>query len=118
MSIEWIQHKGKRILYVKYSDLSTDEALAQIRKATQTLVDSHDRNNLTLSDVRDAHIDQDFVDLSKAQGKISKDYTKKAAIVGVEGVRKILLKAVNMVSGNPREPFSTIEEAKDWLVKD
>ncbi len=92
--------------------------MAQIRKATQTLVDTHDRNNLTLSDVRDAHIDQEFVNLSKEQGKISKDYTKRAAILGVEGVRKILLRAVNMVSGNPREPFDTMEEAKDWLVRD
>jgi hypothetical protein len=81
-------------------------------------VDTKEKSNLTLSDLRNARIDQAFVDLSKEQGKISREYTKKAAVLGVDGVRKILLKAVNMVSGNPREPFSTMEEAKDWLVKD
>jgi len=118
MSIEWIYHKEKKILYINYSGLSSEEALAQIKKATQTLVDTKDRSNLTLSDLRNAHIDQAFMDLSKEQGKISKEYTKKAAVLGIEGVRKILLKTVNMVSGNPREPFPTMEEAKDWLVKD
>ncbi len=117
MSVEWITHKGKQILYIKYSGLSYSEQLAQIERATQMLVDTNLHDNLTLSDVRDSHINQDFVDLAKAKGKISAPYTKKAAIIGIEGVRRFLLDVVNKVSGNKRVPFSTIEEAKDWLVQ-
>jgi hypothetical protein len=118
MSIEWIDHKGKKILYINYMGLSSAERLAQIEKAAQTLVDTGKKDNLTLSDLRDTLVDQEFVDLSKAKGKISGQYTKKAAVLGIEGMKKILLKAVNAFSGNPREPFSTIEEAKEWLTKD
>jgi hypothetical protein len=42
---------------------------------------------------------------------------KKAAIIGIDGIRQLLLKVVNSVSGNPRVPFSTIAEAKDWMAK-
>ena len=118
MSIEWIDHKGKKILYINYSGLTKGEEIDQIEKATQILIDTKSKENLTLSDLRKALVDQDFVEKSKEKGKISKDYTKKAAVLGIDGVRKILLKAVNAFSGNPREPFSTMEDAKDWLVKD
>ncbi len=116
MSVEWIDHKGKKILYIKYTGLSPEQQLAQIEKATKTLVDTGKKDNLTLTDVREINVTQDFLDLAKVQGKISGPVTQKAAIVGIEGIRKILLKAVNTVSGNPREPFATVEEAKDWLV--
>lgn len=117
MSIEWITHKGKKILYIKYSGLSESEELEQVRRATQILVDTKSTGNLTLTDVTNSRINQDFVDLAKEKGKISAPYTKKAAIVGIEGVRRFLLEVVNKVSGNKRVPFSTIEEAKDWLVQ-
>ncbi len=118
MSIEWIDHKGKKILYINYAGLTPKEELDQIEKATQMLVDTKIKENLTLSDLRGALIDKEFMDSSQEHGKISRNYTRKAAVLGVEGVRKILLRAVNSFSGNPREPFSTIEEAMDWLVKD
>ncbi len=116
--MEWITHKGKRILYIDYGGLSQEEELKQIDEATKTLVETNDKNNLTLSDLSRALITQEFVTMSKEKGKISRNFTKKAAVVGVEGVRKILLRAVNTVSGNPRVPFSTVEEAKDWLVRE
>ena len=118
MSIEWIEHKGKKILYINYTGLSPKEELDQIEKATKMLVETNKKDNLTLSDLRGALVDQDFMESSKEHGKISRQYTKKAAVLGVEGIRKILLRAVNSFSGNPREPFSTMEEASDWLVKD
>jgi len=118
MSIEWISHNNKKILYIRYSGLDTKDASEQILKATQILVDTKNKNNLTLSDLRDIYIDQDFINLSKEQGKISKNYTKKAAVIGVEGVKKLFLKTVNTMSENPRVPFSTLEEAKEWLTRE
>ncbi len=118
MSMEWIEHKGKRILYINYARLSSAENIAQIDAAVQVLIDSGRKDNLTLTDLRDAVVDQDFVNHSKEKAKISAAYTKKAAILGVEGVRKVLLKAVNAFSGNPRVPFDSLEAAKDWLAED
>jgi hypothetical protein len=118
MSIDWITHKGKMILYINYAGLAPEEELEQIRKATQTLVDTNNNSNLTLTDMRNALLNRNFVELAKEQGRISRHYTKKAAILGVDGIRKILLKAVNSFSGNPRVPFATMEEAKDWLVEE
>ena len=118
MSIEWLDHKGKKILYIKYTGLSPSEKLDQIDKAVKILSETHKTDNLTLTDMSETFVDEEFLNKSKEQGKISKNYTKKAAIVGIEGIKKLLLKTVNAFSGNPREPFNTIEEAKEWLIKD
>ncbi len=117
MSAEWIFHKGKRILYINYGGLQKEEQLAQIRQAHRLLLESGSKENLTISDIRDMGVSQAFVDLAKQQGKLSGPITKKAAVLGVVGIRKVLLEAVNRFSGNPRKPFDTLEDAKDWLVE-
>ncbi len=117
MGAEWILHKGKKILYINYSGLNLQEQLDLVREATQELLDSGSKENLTLSDIRGISITAEFVDLAKEMGKQSGSVTKKAAILGVEGLKKFILYGVNKFSGNVREPFNTIEEAKDWLVE-
>jgi len=117
MGAEWITHKGKRILYIKYSGISPSEQLDLIKKATKILLDSGATDNLTLTDVTNTFVSKEFVELAKEKGGESKAVTKKAAIVGIEGIRKLLLQVVNTVSGNSRKPFDSIEEAKDWLVE-
>ena len=117
MSAEWITHKGKKILYINYSGLEINEQLNLIREATGILLESGSKENLTLTDVRDGKVTQKFIDFAKEMSKKSTPVTKKAAVVGVEGIRKVLLQAVNRFSGSARKPFGTIEEAKDWLVE-
>ena len=117
MSIEWIDHKGKKILYIKYGGLSPAERLEQIKQATKMIVATNSDKNLSLSDMSDCYVDNDFIELAKEQGKISLPLTHKAAIVGVTGVKKILLNVVNALSPKARKPFDSIDEAKDWLAE-
>ncbi|HEX3046719.1 MAG TPA: hypothetical protein VHY08_18335 [Bacillota bacterium] len=117
MGAEWIFHQGKKILYINYTGLSIPEQLDLIREATQILLDSASQENLTLTDVRGITVSSEFVDLAKEMGAKSGPVTKKAAILGVEGLKKVILYGVNKFSGNIRKPFDTIEEAKDWLVE-
>ncbi len=116
MSIEWLQHKDKKILYIKYGSLSKEEMLDQVFKATKMIVDNKNMEILTLSDMRDCFVDEQFMETAKSQGKISLPLTKKAAIIGIFGVKKLLLNAYNAFASKPRVLFNTIEEAKDWLV--
>jgi hypothetical protein len=117
MGAEWITHKGKKILYIRYSGISPSEQLDLIRAATKILLETGVKDNLTLTDVTNTFVSKEFVELAKEKGGESKEVTKKAAIIGIEGIRKLLLHVVNTVSGNSRKPFNSIEEAKDWLVE-
>jgi hypothetical protein len=121
MGAEWIEHKGKRILYIKYGGLKPQEMLDLILTATQMIVEAKSKSRfmeiLSLSDLTGCYTGQEFMDLSKKQGMISLPLTKKAAVVGITGIKSILFRAVNSVAPNPRVPFDTVEEALDWLVK-
>jgi hypothetical protein len=116
MGAEWIEHKGKKILYIKYGGLKPEQMLDLILQATQMIVDAKSDQVLSLTDVTGCYVSKEFVELSKKQSKISLPLTKKAAIVGVTGLKKILLEAVNKFSPKSRVPFETLEEARDWLV--
>jgi hypothetical protein len=117
MGATWVEHKGKRILLVKYGGLKPAEMLDLILTATQMIVAEKSNQVLSLTDVTDCFINKEFTELSKKQGAISLPLTKKAAIVGVVGLKSILLRGVNAFSPKPRVPFDTFEAALDWLAE-
>jgi hypothetical protein len=62
-------------------------------------------------------------ELSRTTSQIIKDfatqnkpYVKASAVVGVEGLKKIIYNAVQTVSGRHISSFDTMEQAKDWLA--
>ena len=117
MGADWIEHKGKKIIYIKYGGLKPSEMLELIHKATQMIVAEKSNQILSLTDLTGCFINKEFTDTAKKQGAISLPLTKKAAVVGVTGIKNILLKAVNEFSAKKRVPFDTVEQALDWLVE-
>jgi len=117
MGAEWITHKGKKIIYINYADLKSDEMVKLVEKATQMIVDTKVNDNLVLTDVNNAVVSEEFMEAAKKNSKISLPLSKKSAIVGVTGMKKILLVTINRFSAKPRVPFDDLEKAKDWLVE-
>lgn len=116
--IQIINHKGKNILYFDYAGFSVHtkgEFIKTIETAAEFMI-SQGNNQLTLTDVRNSLGDPDIVAKLKEVSARTKSYRKKAAVVGVTGVKAILLSAINMFSKSTVVAFDTIEEAKDWLV--
>ena len=117
MSIEWIYHKDRKILYISYINLSAPQMLDQIREAAKIIAATRSQDNLTLTDITGCNIDNKFIDLAKEQSKTSLLLTKKAAIIGIYGIRKMVLDMINSVSPKQRKPFATKQEAMDWLAE-
>ena len=116
MGAQWIDYKGKKILYVQYTGLKAPEMLGLIKTASEMIVAAKSNQVLSLTDVTDCFVNQEFLDLSKKQSAITLQYTKKAAIIGIVGLKKVLLNGLNAFTSNPRVPFDTLQQAKDWLV--
>jgi len=72
---------------------------------------------LVLADVRDSFASPDFMARLKETGKQVKPVMEKQAIVGITGLKAILLDAYNRFTESASKPFSTQEEAKEWLVR-
>lgn len=115
----FIIHNGKEIFYVDYTDVNDAEALRErIARAESVLLGSGKNGLLELIDVTGSYAEPESLELLKESAKITTPHVSRSAIVGVSGVKKILLDFVNRFSGMRIEPKPTLEEAKDWLVRD
>ena len=119
MPISFITHKGKEILYCDFRNLNTDEKLIEnLELVVKFLRESPETSSfLVLTDYRGSNVGSDFMESAKKYGKeIMNQKTEKGAILGIFGIKKILLKAYTRFSGENLIPFDSEEEAKDYLV--
>lgn len=117
MNNEWIEYKGKKILYTVYSNQSK-ENMIEILKEQAEIVKSQPDKVLILDDFRDSYGSDEFLNLAKELGNtILNQKALKNAALGITGVKKILLKTYNLFTSNKVEPFDSKEEALEYLVK-
>ncbi|MFO7657847.1 MAG: hypothetical protein R6W78_12335 [Bacteroidales bacterium] len=119
---QFVQHKGKDIYYVDYSNIKSNEEFLQTIKETNAFrekVRSEGiRDLLILVDISGSYAYGQVLDELKKSGRITKDLSKKEAIVGITKSQKILLQIIKTFTRMQLTMFNTVEEAKDWLVKD
>jgi hypothetical protein len=89
--------------------LVIDEAKITIRTRSENSV-------LTLTDVTNMRFDDRVTQQMKEFTTHNKPYVRAAAVVGVEGVKKIILNAVMLFSKRKFHTFDSIDSAKAWLV--
>ncbi len=114
-----INHKGKEILYVDYTDCkSVDEMVENLKKAQQIVIKDN-KPYLQLTNVTNAYVTAEFMTEAKKVAKETPKIAIKRAIVGIDSVgRKVLLRGYNLLIGkNALRPFDNLVAAKDWLVK-
>lgn len=115
--VKFIQHKGAEILYLDFSGCQVTEVFPLIALA-KTVIESRPLQSLlTLTNVIDTRQNDAVNQQVKIFTAHNKPYVKAAAIVGVEGLKKILLDTIVRISKREIRPFETVEQAKDWLAE-
>jgi hypothetical protein len=118
MSARWIDHSGKQIFLIDYSACKNGQEMIDTLNEAINLISKTPGKVLRLIDVRGASGSREFMDAAKRAGKeIFNAKTEKAAIVGISGIQKVLLMGYNNISTNKLIPFSTLDEALDFLAK-
>ncbi len=112
----WVNHKGTDILYEDYTNLRGVEIAELVPAITQITIKEDYTNILLLLNLNNSFANKDALDAFGASGKISKDRLTKTAVLGITGVKKILLNVVNRIANLGAKAFNTEEEAKDWLI--
>ncbi|GEM_PF-364514 len=119
-SAEWIEHKGRRIIYLDFRPFRGDELVQEIRKvgdAVARIGENGEPEQLRLIDVRGILASQRIMGAFKAAAAKMQPYRKATAAVGVERVQKYLVRAVQRFASIEIQICDTVEEAKDWLVE-
>jgi hypothetical protein len=118
MKSHWMTHKGKKVFYADYSHLSPEELKAEVASVLPILCSAPKDSVLSLADVRGTYGTPEAMNIIKGITAKTKSYVHKRAVIGIVGVQKVLLKAVNQFSGQETVPFDNVDKALDWLVKE
>lgn len=120
-SLTWIEHRGVRILYGDYRGLQGDSLAREISQnaiAVVALAKRDARNDLLLlTDIRDCLFSEEAASAVMAAGKALAPHMKAAAAVGVVGFQTFLGKSFTSRSAVRRKRFDSVDEAKEWLVR-
>ncbi len=117
--IQKIVHKGKEILYINYQGCKSEQEMIALLKEAAALIIKENKPYLQLTDMTNAFATPGYMKEAKKIAKDTPKLAKKRAIVGIDSAgRLFLLKMYSIVIGseNAVKPFSSLEEAKDWLV--
>jgi hypothetical protein len=120
LGARFIEHKGKLIYYVDYSNIKTNEEFLHVIRQSNAFRErarnEGKRDLLMLVDLTGSFVYGEVLEEIKKAGKITKEITAREAVVGITGGKRILLKIVQSITNMNLHVFDTVEEAKDWLV--
>lgn len=120
--VNWIEHKGRSILYINYSGLSArkdKDLLLEIIEEVKNVAFEKQSRSLFLTNAKDAYTDSLIFSKLKEAAKFCNDnnLVEKECIVGLGGLKKAFIRIVNAFAKSTLIMFEDLDEAKDWLVK-
>lgn len=114
--IEWNTYEKKEILRGDYTNLSGSQFARLVLGLAVHITNTGKNEILLLIDLNNSSMNKESVNACGEAGRRIKPLIKKAAILGITGLRKALLKVVILSSSLEGKAFNTEEEAKEWLV--
>ena len=112
--VNWIEHKGKKILFNNYQGLKGDEYTQTIKESEKEFLKSGMKIVYVLNDVTDSFMNYDstaaakhWIDACKDQG-----ITLTISLVGITGIKRIVAQAVK----RDMHFAKSLEDAKAWLA--
>ena len=114
--VQFLSHKGKKILYFDLSNCKIAEIAAVITEAKKAVGSQPQGSVLALTNVTETELSKDSSAIIKDFTAHNKPYIKASAVVGVEGLRKVIYNAAMAFSGRHISAFDTLDKAKDWLA--
>lgn len=109
---------GQEVFVLKFDVNSPEEAVPVIDECARQVRSRPEGSVLTLTIVSRGMFDTEFISRLKELTHGNKPFVRKAAVVGITGVYKIALSAVNIFSKREFGVFDTEEEAIQYLLAD
>ena len=118
---QWIEHKGKRVLLIKFAGLKDEKVYVQAIADLEREILRQPRGQLVplVMDVSDTRVTKAVTDRGKQMMQTAKAKgvpDSPTVLVGLSGAQKAIVLALQIVRPDLHVAGS-LEEAKDWIVK-
>lgn len=117
MSSRWIEHNGKQILFTDFIGCDTEDKMISNLEEAGKIYTASPEKILGLYDLTGTTVTNKYMAAAKDMAKnIFNIKREKSAVIGITGIKKILLEAYNKKTGDSLIPFDTKEEALEYLT--
>jgi hypothetical protein len=118
MGYEWIEYKGKKILYVDYTQCKTKEEMLTMLDEMADVFDKSGGNVLSLTNFEGNYGSKEFMERARELSDVFRRNRKKSAVLGIQGAKKVLLQAYTLLTRDNMIPFESKERALVYLIRD
>lgn len=120
MSVDWIEYKGKRILYANYTGGVRGEAADRILLERQMeMIGESPEPVLLLVNLEGAVMSPGNTRFTKEKLAAFGPQVKRSALAGVIGLKSVIVEGIGRTATNlNQQVFSTLDEAMEWLVSE
>jgi hypothetical protein len=115
-----LNYKGKTIFCMDIADLQSKdklEFLEHVKHAKEIIRKHPTKSLLVITKVINTGFDTEVANIIKEYAQHNTPYVKASVVVGIAGWSKIILTAIKTLTGRDFYLADTMEEAKEWLVK-
>jgi hypothetical protein len=121
MSVNWIEYKEKKLLFINVANLMNDHhSLKTDLETLVALLKKEPKNSvLALADLRNTHLsDEALIALMSHAPRAVPYFRKSALVIGANYSRSIVLDSFRFVIDRLPKRFSDLDAAKEWLVSE
>lgn len=115
--VEFIEHKGKRILYEDFSETNPQTLPPVLDKAHEMIAAEPESSVIAIVNVRGTQFNTKLVQQMKQFVKSNTPYIKATGIIGLSGLQSVVLHGIIQFTGRKNlHVFNTEEQAKEFLI--
>ena len=109
---------GKEIYFLLFDYDRIEEAVPLIEECAEQIRKRPEKSVLTLTVISRGKFNTELVEYLKALTRGNAPYVRKAAVVGVSGLYKVVISAISIFSKRDFKLFDSREEAIAYLLQD
>jgi len=117
--IEEFSLEGKDFVFLDLSDFQTNDEFKKFAKTANECIAKYSKNSvLTITNIKDVKFDTETKSVIATYMENNKPYVKFGAVIGFDGIKKIMVNAILKLSGRKNITFaSNKEQAIEFLLK-
>ncbi|HBE72712.1 MAG TPA: hypothetical protein DDW31_01185 [candidate division Zixibacteria bacterium] len=115
--VRFEKHKGRDILIVDVaSGKDQAEGIAILERGEQVIKAQAPKSVLLVTNVGELRYDVNGVEAMKNYSNAITPYVRASTVLGVGGIKRVILRTITRLTGRNIMPFDDMERAKDWLA--